>query len=114
MVLFFFVFISTFFSMLALPVGAQQEESLPPVVVTATRTETPQQDVTTSISVITTKDIEAQHAETVSEILRNVPGLDVVQSGSRGNPTSVFIRGSNSDRCWSSWTVWRSTARHWA
>ena len=98
MVLFFFILISTFFSMLALPVAAQQEESLPPVVVTATRTETPQQDVTTSISVITTKDIEAQHAETVSEILRNVPGLDVVQSGSRGNPTSVFIRGSESDQ----------------
>ncbi len=98
MVLFFFVLISTFFSMLAPPVAAQQEESLPPVVVTATRTETPQQDVTTSISVITTKDIEAQHAETVLEALRNVPGVDVVQSGSRGTTTSIFIRGSNSDQ----------------
>src|SRR5205823_10699091 len=97
MVLFFFILISTFFSMLAPPVAAQQEESLPPVVVTATRTETPQQDVTTSISVITTKDIEAQHAETVLEALRNVPGVDVVQSGSRGTTTSVFIRGSESD-----------------
>ena len=98
MVLFFFILISTFFSMLAPPVAAQQEESLPPVVVTATRTETPQQDVTTSISVITTKDIEAQHAETVLEALRNVPGVDVVQSGSRGTTTSIFIRGSNSDQ----------------
>src|SRR5205823_12729089 len=98
MVLFFFVFISTFFSMLVPPVAAQQEESLPPVVVTATRTETPQQDVTTSISVITTKDIEAQHAETVLEALRNVPGVDVVQSGSRGTTTSIFIHGSNSDQ----------------
>jgi vitamin B12 transporter len=98
MVLFFFVLISLFSSMLVPPVAAQQEEALPPVVVTATRTETPQQDVTTSISVITAKDIEAQHAVTVSEILRNVPGLDVVQSGSRGNPTSVFIRGSESDQ----------------
>src|SRR5437773_9969127 len=97
MVLFFFVLISTFFSMLAPPVAAQQEESLPPVVVTATRTETPQQDVTTSISVITAKDIEAQHAQTVLEAPRNVPGVDVVQSCSQGTKTSNCIRGSNSD-----------------
>src|SRR5437762_14275744 len=98
MVLFFFVLISTFFSMLAPPVAAQQEESLPPVVVTATRTETPQQDVTTSISVITTKDIEAQHAETAHEALRNVPEHDVVQSGSLRTTTAIFIRGSNADQ----------------
>jgi vitamin B12 transporter len=71
---------------------------MPPVVVTATRTETLQAEATTSISVITTKDIEAQHAETVLDALRNVPGLDVVQSGSRGNSTAVFIRGANSDQ----------------
>jgi vitamin B12 transporter len=73
------------------------QDTLPPVVVTATRTETPQQDVTTSISVISTEDIRAQQAETVLEALRNVPGLDIVQSGSRGTNTNVFIRGSESD-----------------
>ena len=79
--------------------GAQpsSEETLEPVVVTATRTETPLEEVTTSISVITSEDIRAQQAETVLEVLRDVPGLDVVQSGSRGNTTSVFIRGSESD-----------------
>ena len=71
---------------------------MPPVVVTATRTETPQTEVTTSISVITSKEIEAQHAETALEALRNVPGVDVVQSGSKGNSGAVFIRGSNSDQ----------------
>ena len=54
--------------------------------------------VTTSATVITDKDIQNQQAETVLEVLRNVPGLDVVQSGSRGNATSVFIRGSDSDQ----------------
>lgn len=74
-----------------------QENLMAPVVVTATRTDTPQEEVTTSISVITDKDIQAQHAETVLEALRNVPSVDVVQSGSKGNATSVFIRGSDSD-----------------
>ncbi|HEY3151060.1 MAG TPA: TonB-dependent receptor [Candidatus Binatia bacterium] len=73
------------------------EPTFPPVFVTSTRTETPLSQVTTSATVITDKDIQAQQAETVLQVLRTVPGLDVVQSGSRGNTTSVFIRGSESD-----------------
>lgn len=76
----------------------KQEETLEPVVVTATRIETPIEEVTTSISVITAEDIEEQQADTVLGVLRNVPGLDVVQTGSRGTQTSVFIRGSESDQ----------------
>jgi len=75
-----------------------EQATLPPVVVTATRVETPQEEVTTSVTVITAEDIRKQQAETVLEVLRNVPGVDVVQSGSRGDITSVFIRGSNSNQ----------------
>jgi vitamin B12 transporter len=80
-----------------LPAAEAPEPTLPPVFVTSTRTETPLEQVTTSASVITAEDIQAREAETVLEVLRSVPGLDVVQSGSRGNATSVFIRGSDSD-----------------
>lgn len=73
-------------------------DTLPPVVVTATRIETPEPEVTTSISVITADDLRSQQAETVLEALRDVPGLDVVQSGSRGTNASVFIRGAESDQ----------------
>jgi len=73
------------------------ETTLPPVFVTSTRTETPLSQVTTSATVITAKDIENQQAETVLQVLRAVPGLDVVQNGSRGSTASVFIRGSESD-----------------
>ncbi|HEU4342468.1 MAG TPA: TonB-dependent receptor plug domain-containing protein, partial [Candidatus Binatia bacterium] len=88
------LFVLSFSPSIASP---QDRDTLPAVVVTATRTEIPQQDVTTSISVIGTEDIRAQQAETVLEILRSVPGLDVVQSGSRGTNTVVFIRGSEAD-----------------
>src|SRR3990167_7180399 len=78
----FLLLFSFWFSELA---GAQSPEpTLPPVIVTSTRTETPLEQVTTSASVITAKDVQDQQAETVLKILRNVPGLDVVQSGSRG------------------------------
>ncbi|HZH81750.1 MAG TPA: TonB-dependent receptor [Phototrophicaceae bacterium] len=87
------------FSFLSLDVRSAQgqEPTLPPVFVTSTRTETPLQDVTTSASVIDSKDIENQQAEMVLETLRGVPGLEVVQAGSNGNNATVFIRGSNSD-----------------
>lgn len=95
--LFYFVLFMSFLPRFAAAAEPPQENLMAPVVVTATRTDTPQREVATSISVITSKDIESQHAETVLEALRNVPSVDVVQSGSRGNSTSVFIRGSDSD-----------------
>jgi len=73
------------------------EPTLPPVFVTATRIETPLPQVTVSATAITAEEIQARHAETVLDALRTVPGIDVVQSGSRGNSTSVFIRGAESD-----------------
>ncbi|HXV80145.1 MAG TPA: TonB-dependent receptor [Candidatus Binatia bacterium] len=73
-------------------------ETLPPVVVTATRTEVPLNQLTTSLTVITAEDIREQQAELVLEVLRDVPGVDVVQSGSIGTATSVFIRGAASNQ----------------
>src|SRR5206468_9055712 len=44
------------------------EQSLPPVVVTATRTEVPLNQLTTSLTVITSEEIRERQAETVSEV----------------------------------------------
>jgi vitamin B12 transporter len=71
---------------------------LEPVVVTATRMETPLKEVAPAVTVITQEDIQQQQAKTVAEALRNVPGLEVEQLGSRGTTTSVFIRGAESDQ----------------
>ena len=76
----------------------EPKDTLPPVVVTATRLETAAEEVTTSLTVISAEQIRAQQAQTALEALRQVPGLDVVQTGSRGNTTSVFLRGSNSNQ----------------
>src|SRR5262245_2305653 len=92
------VLLLVFFSVSGVFAAEPVEPTLPPVFVTSTRTEIPLQQVTTSASVITAKELEEQHVVSVLESLRQVPGLDVVQSGSRGNGTSVFIRGSESDQ----------------
>jgi vitamin B12 transporter len=74
----------------------QAERPLGTVVVTATRTEAPLESVTNSISVVSEQDIADRQAITVTDALRNVPGVDVAQPGSPGTATSVFIRGANS------------------
>jgi vitamin B12 transporter len=74
--------------------NASAEQS--PIVVTATRIPTPESEVGSSVTVITAEDIRRKQYKTVSEALRTVPGLDVVQAGGPGQQTSVFIRGASS------------------
>jgi len=73
------------------------EEKIEEIVVTATRIETPTREVGSSITVITDQEIKEKQKTTVLEVLRSVPGLDVVQSGGPGRTTSVFIRGAKSE-----------------
>ncbi|MGH9762598.1 MAG: TonB-dependent receptor plug domain-containing protein, partial [Blastocatellia bacterium] len=67
------------------------------MVVTATRTETPVNELGGSASVITSAQLQRMNQSAVAESLRLVPGLAVVQSGGRGTVTSVFAEGGDSD-----------------
>src|SRR6266478_3830831 len=75
-----------------------QEESVAaePVVVSATRFDIPLDQVPASVSIVDSQDIEQKQIERVSDALREVPGLNVVQTGAPGQLTSVFTRGLNS------------------
>jgi len=72
-------------------------DRLDPVVVTATRTQSPLSDVPQTVTVISREDIEESKVDTVADLLRQVVGVEVLQAGGRGTATSVFIRGSESD-----------------
>ncbi|MBA3962422.1 MAG: TonB-dependent receptor [Chthoniobacterales bacterium] len=67
------------------------------IVVSATRVPTPQEETGASISVITSDDLAGKQTERVSDALREIPGLSVVQSGTQGQLTSVFTRGLKSE-----------------
>ena len=67
------------------------------MVVTATRTVEHVENIASSVTVITSEDIEKKNAATVLEVLRDVEGLYVVQKGGPGRETSLFIRGGESD-----------------
>ena len=73
---------------------AQPPSRLEEIVVTATRTGIPKSQLTKSVSVVNAEQIERQHAETVLEVVRNVPGVFVRQSGAIGRTTAVVARGS--------------------
>jgi len=70
--------------------------ALEEVVVTATRTSTPIEEVGSSITVITAQEIEAKGQTTVQEVLKGTPGLDVWSTGGPGQMSSVSLRGANS------------------
>jgi vitamin B12 transporter len=65
------------------------------IVVTATGTPVPQAQLAASIDVLHKPEYE-NFADLV-EPLKQMPGVNVVQSGQRGGVTSIFVRGGNSD-----------------
>ena len=67
------------------------------VVVTATRIPTPETEVASSITVITADDIAAKQSQTLPDVLKDVPGLNLVQTGGPGGQTAIFMRGANSN-----------------
>jgi vitamin B12 transporter len=69
---------------------------LPPIMVSATRTEQDPRSLGSAVTIITAQELADSRVSTVLEALRQVPGVEVVQSGGPGRRTSVFIRGHNS------------------
>ena len=69
----------------------------PEVVVTASRTARSVDDTLASVTVITREDIERSQAPDVVELLRLVPGVDVVRTGGPGQAVTLIVRGGNSN-----------------
>jgi len=98
--LFAFLVASTCFAQDALrSTSIDQEETAEsePVIVSATRFDIPLDQSPASVNVITSEDLEQKQIERVSDALREVPGLSVVQTGTTGQLTSVFSRGLRSE-----------------
>ena len=81
------------FAQEATPTPSAQEAELPSVVVSATRFDIPLDQSPATVTVISSEDIEQKQIQRVSDALREVPGLAVVQTGTAGQLTSVFMRG---------------------
>lgn len=71
--------------------------TLAPVTVTATRLPVSRTVAPAAITVITGAQLRVRGITRLADALREVPGASVVQSGSVGAQTSVFLRGGESD-----------------
>lgn len=73
---------------------SQAEESVTTddVLVTAARVERELMDVNMSVSVITQKEIENNGAQTIADLLKDMPGVEVTTDGSQGSK-HIMIRG---------------------
>jgi vitamin B12 transporter len=76
---------------------ASDADTLRTIVITATRIPTPELDVASSVTVVSADEIAARQERTFAEVLKDIPGLNVVQQGGPGAETSVFMRGTNSN-----------------
>ncbi|MEO7039023.1 MAG: TonB-dependent receptor [Gemmatimonadaceae bacterium] len=77
--------------------AAHDTTALAPVVVTATRLRSAAGAATLSTTVIAGDDLRARGVVTVLDALRETPSVAVVQGGSFGQQTSVFLRGGQSN-----------------
>lgn len=68
------------------------------VVITATRTATPVDELAVPVIVITRSDIEHALASDVGELLTGLSGVEIARNGGSGQPASLFLRGTNSDQ----------------
>ncbi|HLA14580.1 MAG TPA: TonB-dependent receptor [Gemmatimonadaceae bacterium] len=90
------------FALLALTIrsAASGQETdtaqLETVVVSASKTPQPAKTLTQPVTVLLGEDLRARGVTRVSDALKEVPGASLVQSGSYGAVTSLFLRGGES------------------
>lgn len=99
-------FLSVFFVLAALcgvPVPSFATDAAPAryreeVLVTAARTPTALRNAGASVTVITREDIERRNPLTLTDLLREVPGVAVSRSGGVGSYTQVRVRGAEANQ----------------
>lgn len=77
--------------------AAQDETTVSPVVVTATRTAQTADESLSSVTVITREEIEESQTTSLPDLLERQQGLSFARSGQFGKSSSLFMRGTNSD-----------------
>jgi vitamin B12 transporter len=84
-----------------LSTAAPQDNTAPPprheVLVTATRLETPERKVGSSVTIITAEDLARTHKTSVLEAIESVLSISTLQNGGTGASASVMIRGAASE-----------------
>ena len=82
-----------------LPTAAFAQTTIPvnpTLVITANRVEQPISSVLAPVVVIDRAEIESRQVQSLPELLKTLPGVQIATLGGRGHISSLFIRGTNS------------------
>jgi len=71
--------------------------SLDEIVISANKTQTPYYAVGSSITIITSEEISRKQTTSVIDLLREVPGVSVIQQGGPGKLSYISLRGANTN-----------------
>ena len=82
----------------AIATGQEASQVSDPIVVTATRIPTRENELLSDVSVIRREEIEQAAQSTLAELLGRQPGISFSSDGGPGSTQSLFIRGTNSDQ----------------
>ncbi|HHQ4902102.1 TonB-dependent receptor domain-containing protein [Aeromonas veronii] len=83
-----------------LPTAAFAQTTIPinpTLVITANRVEQPVSSVLAPVVVIDRADIESRQVQSLPDLLKTLPGVQMATLGGRGHISSLFIRGTNSN-----------------
>lgn len=86
---------SLLISLLPLSGAALAADVQPEMIITADRVAITAEETLASVSVITREQIDAWQVDSLGDLLRRLPGVNISQSGGAGQPTSLYLRGSN-------------------
>ena len=79
-------------------VAAQEVKQTEPVVVTATKVETPREQLGASVTIIGEDELKTYNYSELQEVIRQVPGVEIQRFGGLGRNSSIRIRGANSNQ----------------
>jgi vitamin B12 transporter len=75
----------------------EKPSSVNQIIVTGTGIDSTLENTGSSVSVLTEQDLKDGQYRNALNAIRQVPGVDVVQSGGNGGNAGVFLRGANSE-----------------
>lgn len=68
------------------------------ITVTASRTPINSDETASALSILSKEDIQQRNANSIADLLREIPGFAVSQQGSRGAVTQVRVRGAEANQ----------------
>lgn len=92
-ILLLFTFHSSFFT---LSFAEEKPVSLEEIIVTATRIEETIEETTSDVTVIKGEDIKKMNVQFITDVLRKIPELNLVQNGGAGKVAGILLRGGSS------------------